>query len=157
LAGHEKKGLELHVGIAVGAGDWGASSEILIDEGANDALLELVFKIHHVVGKVQVLRDTLGVVDVIERAATVLRGTFTLEFGKAALIPELHGEADDWAALLKQDSSDGGRVYASGHGDGDKAGLKRSGDRERIELKLRGHPASILQGMAQERAAASLL
>jgi hypothetical protein len=73
----------------------------LFDEGTHDALLELILKIHHVVREVQVLRDTLGVVDVIERAAAVLRGTFTLKFGEAALIPKLHSETDDGVALLK--------------------------------------------------------
>jgi hypothetical protein len=111
----------------------------LFDERAHDALLELILEIHHVVREIQVLRDTLGVVDVIERATTMLRGTFALKLREAALIPKLHGEADDGAALLKQDSGDGGRIHAAGHSDGDKAGLNRGGGRERIELDLRGH------------------
>jgi hypothetical protein len=79
----------------------------------------LLFEVYDVVGKIQVLGDTLGVVDVVERAATVLRGAVALEFGEAALIPELHGEADDRAVLLEEDRGDGGGVDTTGHGDGD--------------------------------------
>ena len=54
----------------------------------------------------------------------MLRGAVALKFGQAALIPELHSEADDGAALLLQDCGDGGRIHAAGHGDGDEAGLR---------------------------------
>jgi hypothetical protein len=76
----------------------------------------------------------------------VLCGAVTLEFGKAALIPELHGEADDGAVLLEKNRGYGGRVYTTRHGDGDEAGSGfGDGDRgERDELELRGHTDSIL-------------
>jgi hypothetical protein len=73
--------------------------------------------------EIEVLRYGLGVIHVIEGAAAVLRGARALKFGEAALVPELHGEADDGSALLLQESGDGGRVDTAGHGDGDEAAL----------------------------------
>jgi hypothetical protein len=74
-------------------------------------------------GKVEVLRDALSIVDVVERAAAMLRGAISPKFGKAALIPELHGQADDGPALLAEDRGNGGGVDTAGHGDGNQAGL----------------------------------
>jgi hypothetical protein len=70
--------------------------------------------------KIQVLRYGLGVIDVIKRAAAVLDGAVALQFGEAALVPELHGEANDSAALLLQECGDSGRIDTAGHGDGDE-------------------------------------
>jgi len=146
LAGHAEKRLEFHIGVAVGAGDGSAAGKILFNEGAHDAGFELFFKVDDVVWKIQVLRDALGVVDVVEGAATVLRGAIALEFGEAALIPELHGEADDGAILLEKNRGNGGGVDTTGHGYGDKArsGLGSGCRRKRVELELRGHAGSIL-------------
>jgi hypothetical protein len=93
-----------------------------------------------------VLGDTLGVVDVVERAAAMLRRAVALQFGEAALIPELHGKADDGAILLKENGCDRGGVDTAGHGDGHEAGGELSGGRcrKRVELELRGHAVSIL-------------
>src|SRR5258708_39717165 len=97
-------------------------------------------------GKIQMLGDALGVVDVVERAAAMLRGAVTLEFGETALIPKLHGEADDGVILLEKHRGDGGRVDTTGHGDRDEAGSGLGGGccRERVELELRGHATSSL-------------
>jgi hypothetical protein len=70
--------------------------------------------------KIQVLRHGLCVIDVIERAAAVLGRGVTLQFGEAALVPELHGEADNGAALLLQECGDSGRIDTAGHSDSDK-------------------------------------
>ncbi len=77
------------------------------------------------------LRDALGVIDIVERAAAMLRGHVALKFGQAALIPELHREADNRTALLLQNGGDGGRVHAAGHGHGDEAGLSFRADGQR--------------------------
>jgi hypothetical protein len=76
----------------------------------------------------------------------MLRGAVTLEFGEAALIPKLHGEADDGVILLEEYRGGGGRVDTTGHGDRDEAGSGFGGGccRERVELELRGHAASSL-------------
>ncbi len=73
----------------------------MIDKRANDARFELVFEIHDVVREIEMLRDTLGVVDVVDGAAAVLRGAGEdCNGGEAALIPELHGETDHGAVLF---------------------------------------------------------
>jgi hypothetical protein len=121
LASHPQERLKLHVRVAIGAGDGSAAGEILIHKRAYDARLELFLEIHNVVREIQVLRYGLGVINVIERTAAVLRGAVALKLGEAALVPELHGEADDGAALLLQEGGNGGRVDTAGHGDGDEA------------------------------------
>jgi len=73
--------------------------------------------------KILMLCDGLGVVNVIERAAAVLRWAMALQFGEAALVPELHGEADHSASLLLQERSDGRRIDTSRHSDSDEAAL----------------------------------
>jgi hypothetical protein len=118
----------------------------LFDERAHDACFELFLEIDDVMGKIQMLGYALGVVDVVEGAAAVLRGAVPLEFGEAALIPELHGEADDGAILLEEDRGDCGRVDTAGHGYSDEAGrwLSRGCRGERVELELRRHAGFIL-------------
>ena len=58
-----------------------------------------------------------------------------LQFGQAALVPELHSEADNRAALLQEEGGDGRGIDATGHGDGHQSGLDRSpGGQPRLEL-----------------------
>jgi hypothetical protein len=144
LPRHAKKRLELDVIVAVGTGDRSAAPKVVLDERAHNALLELLLEIHDIVGEVQMLRDALGVIDVIERAAAMLRGTPALELREAALIPELHGEPDDGSALLLEDGCYGGRIHAAGHGDGDEAGLRSGLDGKEIELDGWGHVVSAI-------------
>ena len=106
----------------------------MIDKRTNHASLELFLEVHDIMRKIQVLRHGLGVVDIVERAATVLRGAIALELREAALIPQLHGEADDGAALLLQEGGNGGRVDASRHSDGDESALRFGALGESIEL-----------------------
>jgi hypothetical protein len=81
------------------------------------------------------LRDALGVVDIVERAAAMLRraliGEGTLQFGQAALIPELHGKPDDGASVLLQNGGNGGRIHSTRHRDSDESGLSFCADRQR--------------------------
>ncbi len=64
--------------------------------------------------------DAAGVVHVIVRAAAVRgRGAVCgLHFGEAALIPQLHGEAEDGVAAVVEDGGDGGAIDAAAHGYG---------------------------------------
>jgi len=101
------------------------------------------------VRKTQVLRYTLGVVNIIERTTAVPRGAVTLEFGEAALVPELHGEPDDGAPMLKNKRGDSGGIDTTGHGDGDKAGLQLGSSGQGIELEVCCHALTILQGKRQ--------
>ena len=68
------------------------------------------------------LRDALGVVHIIERAAAVLRRAVALQFGQAALIPQLHRQPDDGTALPLQHRRDGGGIHAARHGNGHQPG-----------------------------------
>src|SRR5215467_3311387 len=130
LAGHSKQRLELYVGVAIGTGDGSAAVKVVVYKRADDALFKLVLEIDDVVRKVEMLGDSLGVVDVIERAAAVLStGLVTLKFREPALIPELHGQTDDRTALLPQYGCDGRRVDSARHGNGDKARLDRGAGR----------------------------
>jgi len=74
----------------------------------------------------------------------VLRGAVALKFGEAALVPELHGEADDCAALLLQESGNGGRVDTARHGDGDEAALGFCALGEGVELGGQVHADNLI-------------
>src|SRR5712691_8639836 len=90
------------------------------------------------------LRYGLGVIDVIERATAVLRVAVALKFGEAALVPELHGEADDGAALLLEKGCNRGRVDSTGHGYGDEAALGFRALGQGVELGGCIHADSII-------------
>ncbi len=113
--------------VAEGAGDGGASGEVLGDEGLDDLGLEAVLLVDDVVGDVELLGYVAGVVDVVDGAAAALDGFgHALVAGEAALVPELEGEADDLVAFGAQECGDGGGVDSSGHGDCDRVvGLGR--------------------------------
>ena len=66
LASHAEQRFELHIGVAVGAGNGGASAEIVPYEGTDDAVFKLVLEVDDVVRKIEVLRDAFSVVDVVE-------------------------------------------------------------------------------------------
>src|SRR5437899_3061633 len=92
------------------------------------------------------LRHSLGVVHIVERAATVLRGAVTLKFREAALVPELHGEANDGASLLPQKCCNGGRVDTARHSDGNEAALGFGALRQSVELSCGNHSYFIISG-----------
>src|SRR5271163_1612297 len=99
------------------AGNGGASGEILLDEGAHDIALEALLMVDDVVGDVEVLGDAARVIHVVDGAATsasLLR--HALFAGKAALVPELHGESDELVALGLEHGGDGRGVDSAGHG-----------------------------------------
>jgi hypothetical protein len=60
-----------------------------------------------------------SVVDIVVRAAAMLGGAVIFELRQAALVPELHREADDGLGAVVEDRGYGGAVYAAGHGYGD--------------------------------------
>jgi len=144
LTRHAQEWLKLYIGVAIGAGNGCATGEVVVDEGTHHASLEVLLEVHHVMRKMQMLCHGLGVIDVIEGAATVLRGAIALKFGEAALVPELHGQADDGVALLLQEGSNGRRVDAAGHGYGDEAALSLGASGESVELGHCAHANSII-------------
>src|SRR5579859_7852306 len=82
LPRHAHQRLELYVGVALGAGDGRSAGEILLDERAHHARFKFLLEINYIVRKLQVLRDTLRVVHVVQRATAVLRGAVALQFGE---------------------------------------------------------------------------
>jgi hypothetical protein len=52
LAGHAQKRLELHVRVAVRAGNGRAAGKILFNERAHHALLELFLEVDDIMGKI---------------------------------------------------------------------------------------------------------
>ena len=139
LSRHAKQGIKFNVGIAIGAGDGSAAGKILIDEGADDFGFELVFEIDHVVRKIEMLSDALGVVYVVDGAAAVLCRAGGLQRGEAALIPELHGETDDGAVLFLHQRGDYRAVDAAAHGYGDDLGVLVSCAVHDFGLECDGH------------------
>ena len=89
--------IELDVVVAQRAGNWRAAGEILVDEGADDVLLETLFLVDDVIRNAEVLSDAARVVDVVQGTATACLWCVgnTLLAGQARLIPELQREADD--------------------------------------------------------------
>jgi hypothetical protein len=72
------------------------------------------------------LRDTARVINIIERTAAMRRRAFGRgKFRQAALIPELHREADDRFGGFVKQRGDGRAVDAAAHGDGGEHGLWR--------------------------------
>lgn len=121
LAGGEEELIELEMVVAEGARDGGAAGEVFADEGANDFFFEACLSIHQIVGNSQVLGYMTRVVDVVDGAAAALRDGFgqtlaSVICGKAALVPELEGEADEGMSLGVQKGGDGGGIDAAGHG-----------------------------------------
>jgi hypothetical protein len=118
LAGGGEELVELEVVVAEGAGDGGASGEVLGYEGLDYIGLEAGLLIDDVVGNVELLGYVAGVVDIVDGAAAALDGFWhSLVSGEAALVPELKGEADELVALSAQEGSDGRGVDSSGHCD----------------------------------------
>ena len=106
--------------VAQAAGDRRASRQILFDERLHDLALESVFMIDHVIRDAESLGDTARVVDIVERAAAALH-CFRHAFvpSQTALVPQLHGQADDVVSLGAKHGRDGRRVDSARHGYGD--------------------------------------
>ncbi len=120
LLRHNKKLVKLQVIVAETARDRCTPGKILLDERTHHIALKALFVIDHVVGDANGLGNTASIVDIVDRAAAALDG-----FGHAfvssetALVPELHGQADDVVAFRTQHGRNGRGVNSSRHSDGD--------------------------------------
>jgi len=110
--------IELHMIVAERARNRRAAGEIVVNKRTDDSIFKTLLEIYNVMRKAEMFGDALGVVHIVDAAATMPFVSLRVEFGKAALIPKLHGEADDWSALLAQHCGDGGTVNATAHRDG---------------------------------------
>src|SRR6204780_4300281 len=117
LASGDEQLVELHVIVAESARNRSTALQIVVHEGTDDVLLEFALQIEYVKRDAEMFGDATRIVDIINRATTMLRRLGGLELREAALVPELHGEADDGLAALVHDRSDGGTVHTSTHGD----------------------------------------
>src|SRR5487761_114976 len=124
LARSDEQLLELHVIIAERTRDGRAAGEIIIHERANHALLKRLLEIHNVKRKAKMPRDAARVVNVVERAAAMRRGPFGRgKLREAALVPELHRQANDRLGSFVEERGDSRAVDATAHGDGGERGL----------------------------------
>src|SRR5258707_1065947 len=111
--------IELQVIVAKAARNRRASGEILLHERPHYVLLKTFFMIYDVVRNAQVFGDAASVVNILNRAAASLHLLgHTLASGKAALVPELHGQANYSVAFRAQHSRDGRRIDTARHGYG---------------------------------------
>ncbi len=94
--------------------------------------------------KIQVLRHALRVINIIQRAATVLRRAFALQFRQPPLIPQLHRQTNDRVPLLQKHGRHGRRIHAAGHSYSHKPELWFSRSGQGIKLDLHVHSHSIL-------------
>ncbi len=118
--GHEQL-IELDVIVTVRARNGRAPCEIVLDERTDHGLLKTPLEIDDVVWNTKVLGDTARVADIVERTAPLAAGFLRLaalrrRLRQAALIPELHGQADDGCAGLLQDRGHCGTIDAAAHG-----------------------------------------
>ena len=115
--------IELQMVVAKAARNGRASGKILLNERTHHIALKALLVIDHVVGDADGLGDAARVVNIIQRAtASLHRLGHALMAGQAALVPELHGQANDFVALGAQHGRDGGGVNSTGHGDGNGCG-----------------------------------
>src|SRR5208337_1874147 len=105
---YNKKLIKLQVIVAQTTRDRRAPGQVLFDKRTHHIALEALLVIHHVVGDAQGLGHAASIVNVVDRAAPPLHG-FRHAFvsGKTALIPELHGQADDIAPFGAQHGRNG--------------------------------------------------
>ena len=104
-----KERRKLQVAVAVRTGQWRAPRRVLANEVRDDRVLELAFEIQNVVWNTECVRDTLGVVQIVERAATA-KGLLP------SLIVELHRQADHVKTLLGEQGRGDRGIDAAGHG-----------------------------------------
>jgi len=104
--------------VAQTARDRRAPGNVFLDKWTNHVALKPLLVIHHVIRDADLLGHAARVVDVVERAASSLRRLgHPLATSQAALVPELHGQADEVVPLGAQHGRDGGRIHTARHGD----------------------------------------
>src|ERR1700683_3727136 len=110
--------------ISEAARDRRASREILGNKRTHHVALEALFVVDHVIRNADVLSHAAGVVNIVERAAAAgyLLG-HALVPGQPALVPKLHGQADDVVPLGAQHARDRGGIDSARHGYGDGLGI----------------------------------
>jgi len=104
---------ELHLRVAGRAGDGRVPGEVRAHERPHHALGELLLEIENVVGYVERPGHAPRIGKVVGGAAAAGSARFP------RMVPELHGEAEDFVPLPLQQERRDRRVDAPRHGDGD--------------------------------------
>ena len=132
-AGGEEQLVELEVVVAERAGNRRAAGQVFIDERPDHIALEALLLVDDVVGDAEVLGDSAGVVDIVQRTTPACLGRVgnAVTAGQAGLVPKLEGEADYAGAaaglrvaLVGEHGRNRRGVYPSGHGYGDGCVLR---------------------------------
>src|ERR1700751_5232402 len=111
--------------VAEAARNGRSPGNIFLDKRTNDIPLETLLVIDDVIRNPNLLSHAAGVVDVVQRTAASLHGLrHALAPGEAALVPELHGQADDVVSLGAQHGRNGGGVNTARHGYGNSFGIQ---------------------------------
>ena len=87
--------------VASNTGNRSLAIQVAVDERLDDSALEFLLEIKDIKRKAQFFGHAAGIVNIIERAAT--RGQWLAIFidtETAALVPQLHREADQFVTLL---------------------------------------------------------
>ncbi len=106
--------------VAEAARDRRPPGQIFLNKWPHHVSLKPLLVIDHVIGDADLLRHAAGIVNIVERAAASLHGLgHALVSGETALVPELHGQADNGVAFGAQHGRHSGRVHTARHGYGD--------------------------------------
>ena len=97
LPGPVEQNAELDLAVAGYAGIGRSALHVFGDEIRNDALLEFLSKVHDVVRYAESAGHNPRVVTVLHRAATVFEMLIAAD---AVVIPQVHRDADDFAARV---------------------------------------------------------
>ena len=115
--------VKLDVVVAQRAGDGRLAGQVALDEGPHHVGLKALLEVDHVEREAEEVGHAAGVVGVVERAAAAgvdnrqrPRRSSTRGL-QAALVPELHGQADHRARLaLLQERRSSRRIHPPAHG-----------------------------------------
>ena len=107
---------KLQTAVARNARNGGFAVEVTRNKRLHYIVFELAFEVQNVKRKAQLLCYSAGVVNVIERtAARWKRVTVFVHTDAAALIPQLHREADEFVPLVFQNCCRSRRIHATAH------------------------------------------
>jgi hypothetical protein len=108
LLRYRKQLIELQMIVAEAAWNRRASGQILLHEGTNHIALETVFVVDHVIRNANGLGYATGIINIVNRTAAALYGLrHALVASQSALVPELHGQADNVVAFGAQHGRNG--------------------------------------------------
>src|ERR1022692_1522210 len=129
LPRHNQKLIKLQVIVTEAARDRRAPRQILLNKRTHHIALKTLLVIDHVVRNAERLRDTAGIVNIVDRTAAPLhRFRHARVPSEPPLVPKLHGETDNIVAVRPQHSRNGRGVNSSRHSNGDGSSVSQAYD-----------------------------